>query len=104
MLDLQPKKPIKDLVSALEQNMKPKATVVIGTSAPRDPMPLAPSKHDHDKEMVLNRLRAINRTSQILEKMACGCEPMPSWAESKIYTAAKDLQSVLGYLLGDKPL
>jgi len=39
-----------------------------------------------------------------LEQLACGCEPMPSWAEAKVYSAAKDLQAILGYLLGEKPL
>lgn len=109
MLDLKPKTPLSGLVEALESNMKPKALVVskspalIGMSMGMG-MPKMLDAKDHDKEMVLNRLRSINRMSQILENLACGCEPMPSWAEAKIYVAAKDLQGVLGYLLGDKPI
>ena len=107
MLDLKPKAPISGLAEALEDNMKPKAIVVSKGPAPMGMsmgMPKMLDAKDHDKEMVLNRLRSINRMSQILENLACGCEPMPSWAEAKIYNAAKDLQGVLGYLLGDKPL
>ena len=85
--------------------MRPKAMVISGKSLPTGaPLGMPPAEHDHDREMVLNRLRSINRMSQILEQMACGCEPMPSWAEAKVYSAAKDLQGVLGYLLGDKPI
>tara|TARA_B100000214_G_scaffold1422_1_gene1083 strand:+ start:1193 stop:1507 length:315 start_codon:yes stop_codon:yes gene_type:complete len=104
MLDLKPKSPISGLADALETNMKPKAMVISSKPMLGAPMGAPPGKHDHDREMVLNRLRSINRMSQILEEMACGCEPMPSWAEAKIYSSAKDLQGVLGYLLGDKPI
>ena len=107
MLDLKPKAPLSGLAEALEDNMKPKAVVVASGPSPMS-MPMGMPKmldaKDHDREMVLNRLRSINRMSQILEELACGCEPLPSWAEAKIYNAAKDLQGVLGYLLGDKPL
>ena len=58
------------------------------------------AKGDHDVEMVLTSLRSIRRTSMILEKLICGCEPVPSWAEAKIYNSSKDFQSVLGYMLG----
>ena len=107
MLDLNSKSPLSGLEEALKDNMKPKALVISkGPSTMGMPMgmPKMLDSKDHDKEMVLNRLRSINRMSQILEELACGCEPMPSWAEAKIYNAAKDLQGVLGYLLGDKPL
>ena len=105
MLDLKPKMNLEGLVDALDSNMRPKTMVISGKSMPMgSPLGQPPGKHDHDREMVLNRLRSINRMSQILEEMACGCEPMPSWAEAKIYSAAKDLQGVLGYLLGDKPI
>lgn len=99
MINLKAKSPLSAISDALEENMKPKAMVVSS-----QPMMGMPYPKDRDKEMVLNRLRSINRMSEILEEMACGCEPMPSWAEAKIYSAAKDLQGVLGYLLGDKPL
>ena len=63
--------------------------------------PMMPqSKGDHDVEMVLTSLRSIRRTTQILERLICGCEPVPSWAEAKIYNSSKDFQSVLGYMLG----
>ena len=105
MLDLKPKINLDGLAGALETNMQPKAVIISGKSMPMgSPLGQPPAEHDHDREMVLNRLRSINRMSQILEQMACGCEPMPSWAEAKVYSAAKDLQGVLGYLLGDKPI
>jgi hypothetical protein len=64
-------------------------------------MPMMPqAKGDHDVEMVLTSLRSIRRTTQILERLICGCEPVPSWAEAKIYNSSKDFQSVLGYMLG----
>jgi len=105
MLDLKPKTNLGGLADALESNMRPKAMIISGKSMPMGaPLGMPTDAKDHDREMVLNRLRSINRMSQILEEMACGCEPMPSWAEAKIYNAAKDLQGVLGYLLGDKPI
>ena len=64
------------------------------------PMMMSHGKEDHDVEMVLTSLRSIRRTTQILERLICGCEPVPSWAEAKIYNASKDFQSVLGYMLG----
>lgn len=110
MIAIKTVSPIKELKDALDQNMKPKVLDVQPLEVAGSPikamsaaMPSAlmqPSHGDSDKEMVLNRLRSINRMSEILERMACGCEPMPSWAEAKIYSAAKDLQGVLGYLLG----
>lgn len=104
MLGLKIKSPLSDLSSALEENMKPSAAIISsGPPALGMGMGQAPTA-DTDRDMIINRLRSINRMSQILEQMACGCEPMPSWAEAKIYSSAKDLQGVLGYLLGDKPL
>jgi len=104
MLGLKIKSPLSELSSALEENMKP-STAIVSSGLPELSKGLGlPPLTDQDRDMVLNRLRSINRMSQILEEMACGCEPMPSWAEAKIYSAAKDLQGVLGYLLGDKPI
>ena len=110
MISIKTISPMKELKDALDVNMKPKmvdvrpvevlepsAEVLSGPVS--TPLPLK-GAGDSDKQMVLNRLRSINRMSEILEKMACGCEPMPSWAEAKVYSAAKDLQGVLGYLLG----
>lgn len=110
MISIKTISPIKELKDALDQNMKPKVLDAVplevaespikAMSAPMPTAILQSSHGDSDKEMVLNRLRSINRISEILERMACGCEPLPSWAEAKIYSAAKDLQGVLGYLLG----
>lgn len=94
MINIPQKSPVKDLADALDATMRPLPMLEVSS----------PPAKDHDKEMVLNRLRSINRMSQILEQLACGCEPMPSWAEAKVYSAAKDLQGILGYLLGEKPL
>jgi hypothetical protein len=59
------------------------------------------TEHD-DRHMVLSSLNSIRAICDELEQLACGCEPMPSWAEAKIYTAQKDILTVLGALLGKK--
>tara|TARA_Y100000310_G_C20475108_1_gene712001 strand:+ start:108 stop:416 length:309 start_codon:yes stop_codon:yes gene_type:complete len=102
MLGMKIKAPISELSDALATNMKPVPEVI--SSEPILSSGPPPAYVDQDREMILNRLRSINRTSQILEQMACGCAPLPSWAEAKIYSAGKDLQGILGYLLGEKPL
>lgn len=58
-----------------------------------------------DRKMVLHALRSIKAIAEELEERACGCDPMPSWAEAKIYAAQKDILTVLGALMGreDKP-
>jgi len=56
-------------------------------------------EHD-DHTMVLSTLRSMRAIIDELEQRACGCEPMPSWAEAKIYAAQKDILSVLGALMG----
>ena len=58
-----------------------------------------------DRHMVLHTLRSIKAIASELEERACGCDPMPSWAEAKIYAAQKDILTVLGALMGkdDKP-
>jgi hypothetical protein len=59
-----------------------------------------PNPEYDDSRMVKHSLKSIARMAVILERMACECGPMPSWAEAKIYTASKDLQTVLGSMLG----
>jgi len=53
-----------------------------------------------DKRMVMHALRSMRAIIDELESRACGCEPMPSWAEAKIYAAQKDILTVLGALMG----
>lgn len=53
-----------------------------------------------DKRMVMHALRSMRAIIDELEQRACGCEPMPSWAEAKIYAAQKDILTVLGALMG----
>ena len=53
-----------------------------------------------DKRMVMHALRSMRAIIDELEERACGCEPMPSWAEAKIYAAQKDILTVLGALMG----
>ncbi len=53
-----------------------------------------------DTDMVKSSLRSIIAISQKLEEMSCCCNPMPSWAEAKIYAAQKDILTVLGALMG----
>ena len=55
-----------------------------------------------DRRMVLSSLNSIRAICDELEQLACGCDPMPSWAEAKIYAAQKDILTVLGSLLGKK--
>tara|TARA_Y100000592_G_scaffold19371_2_gene29749 strand:- start:67372 stop:67746 length:375 start_codon:yes stop_codon:yes gene_type:complete len=56
----------------------------------------------NDRQMVLSSLNSIRAICDELEQLACGCDPMPSWAEAKIYAAQKDILTVLGALLGKK--
>ena len=68
-------------------------------------MPRIPSKdlsdpEYDDKRMVMHALRSMRAIIDELEQRACGCEPMPSWAEAKIYAAQKDILTVLGALMG----
>jgi hypothetical protein len=104
MLGMKMMSPVSGLSDALTENMRPVPEVI--SSEPDISQGPLPAYGDQDKEMILNRLRSINRTSQILEQMVCGCggDSLPSWAEAKIYSAGKDLQGILGYLLGEKPL
>jgi hypothetical protein len=54
----------------------------------------------NDTDMVKSTLKSIIAVAQKLEEMHCCCNPMPSWAEAKIYNAQKDILTVLGALMG----
>ena len=77
----------------------PLLTALMGQMKGKDLSSVPNPEHD-DHKMISSSLKSISRIAVILEKMACECGPMPSWAEAKIYTASKDLQTVLGAMLG----
>lgn len=77
---------------------------IMGSSIPKMPS-ISPSDHTSDpeyddKRMVTHALRSMRAIIDELEQRACGCQPMPSWAEAKIYAAQKDILTVLGALMG----
>ena len=77
----------------------PLLTALMGQMKGKELSSIPHPNHD-DHQMLASSLKSIARIAVILEKMTCECGPMPSWAEAKIYVAAKDLQSVLGAMLG----
>ena len=88
--------PMDSLVSSLMSGGIPKMPSIL------DSMPKASMgdpEYD-DKRMVMHALRSMRAIIDELEQRACGCEPMPSWAEAKIYAAQKDILTVLGALMG----
>lgn len=91
--------PMDSLISSLMGGSIPKMPSIIDSleKMPRDPM--GDPEYD-DKRMVRHALRSMRAIIDELEQRACGCEPMPSWAEAKIYAAQKDILTVLGALMG----
>ena len=91
--------PIDSLVSSIMGGSMPEMPSIINTMSkmPRDSM--GDPEYD-DKRMVMHALRSMRAIIDELEQRACGCEPMPSWAEAKIYAAQKDILTVLGALMG----
>jgi len=88
--------PMDSLISSLMGGAMPKMPSLL------DSMPKArmgDPEYD-DKRMVMHALRSMRAIIDELEQRACGCEPMPSWAEAKIYAAQKDILTVLGALMG----
>lgn len=83
--------PMDSLISSLMGGALPKMPSMKGSMG--DP------EYD-DKRMVRHALRSMRAIIDELEERACGCEPMPSWAEAKIYAAQKDILTVLGALMG----
>lgn len=75
---------------------------IMSGGMPKMPSPIEDMPHpEHDDHtMVLSTLRSMRAIIDELEQRACGCEPMPSWAEAKIYAAQKDILAVLGALMG----
>lgn len=84
---------MKSLMSSDMPKM-PKMPMMVGSMG-KDP-------EFDDRRMVLSSLNSIRAICDELEQLACGCDPMPSWAEAKIYAAQKDILTVLGSLLGKK--
>jgi len=91
--------PIDSLVSSIMGGSMPEMPSIINSMSkmPRDSM--GDPEYD-DKRMVMHALRSMRAIIGELEQRACGCEPMPSWAEAKIYAAQKDILTVLGALMG----
>ena len=88
--------PMDSLISSLMGGAMPKMPSLL------DSMPKArmgDPEYD-DKRMVIHALRSMRAIIHELEQRACGCDPMPSWAEAKIYAAQKDILTVLGALMG----
>jgi hypothetical protein len=91
--------PMDSLISSLMGGGIPKMPSILDSleKMPRDQM--SDPEYD-DKRMVMHALRSMRAIIDELEQRACGCEPMPSWAEAKIYAAQKDILTVLGALMG----
>lgn len=91
--------PMDSLISSLMGGGISKMPSILDSleKMPRDQM--SDPEYD-DKRMVLHALRSMRAIIDELEQRACGCEPMPSWAEAKIYAAQKDILTVLGALMG----
>lgn len=91
--------PMDSLISSLMGGGIPKMPSILDSleKMPRDRM--NDPEYD-DKRMVMHALRSMRAIIDELEQRACGCEPMPSWAEAKIYAAQKDILTVLGALMG----
>ena len=93
---------IGDLMSSIMSNPLPGMSAMPGGLKGMMSMP-KPSMGDpeyDDRRMVLHALRSMRAIIDELEERACGCDPMPSWAEAKIYAAQKDILTVLGALMG----
>ena len=96
--------PMKMLMKSLMTSNMPKLPMM-GSMLGSMPKPDMSDPEYNDRKMVLHALRSIKAIAEELEERACGCDPMPSWAEAKIYAAQKDILTVLGALMGreDKP-
>lgn len=90
--------PIASLMSSIMDGAMPKMPPIL--SGMTMPKPTMGDPEYDDKRMVMHALRSMRAIIEELEERACGCEPMPSWAEAKIYAAQKDILTVLGALMG----
>jgi hypothetical protein len=95
--------PIGNLMSSIMTNGMPQLPSLLD-DMPRTslkmPRPAGGDPEHDDHTMVLSTLRSMRAIIDELEQRACGCEPIPSWAEAKIYAAQKDILAVLGALMG----
>jgi hypothetical protein len=95
--------PIGNLMSSIMTNGMPKLPSLLDDmpmSSLKMPNPMRDDPEHDDHTMVLSTLRSMRAIIDELEQRACGCEPIPSWAEAKIYAAQKDILAVLGALMG----
>ena len=95
--------PIGNLMSSIMSSGIPKMPSLLDdmpTSLIKMPKPMKDDPEYDDRHMVLSSLRSMRAIIDELEQRACGCDPMPSWAEAKIYAAQKDILTVLGALMG----
>lgn len=95
--------PIGNLMSSIMTNGMPKLPSLLDDmpmSIMKMPKPIEGDPELDDRHMVLSSLRSMRAIIDELEQRACGCDPMPSWAEAKIYAAQKDILTVLGALMG----
>lgn len=95
--------PIGNLMSSIMTNGMPKLPSLLDDmpmSSFKMPKPMSGDPEYDDRHMVLSSLRSMRAIIDELEQRACGCDPMPSWAEAKIYAAQKDILTVLGALMG----
>ena len=94
--------PIGNLMSSIMTNGMPKLPSLLDDmpmASLKMPKPIAGDPEHDDRHMVLSSLRSMRAIIDELEQRACGCDPLPSWAEAKIYAAQKDILTVLGALM-----
>lgn len=91
--------PLDSLVESLMSGGIPKMPSILD-DIKKSPSHSMDNPEYDDKRMVTHALRSMRAIIDELEQRACGCEPMPSWAEAKIYAAQKDILTVLGALMG----
>ena len=91
--------PMDSLISSLMKGPMSSGPRLLSGMAPMPKGSMGDPEYD-DKRMVMHALRSMRAIIDELEDRACGCEPMPSWAEAKIYAAQKDILTVLGALMG----
>jgi hypothetical protein len=95
--------PIGNLMSSIMTSGMPKLPSFLDDmpmASLKMPKPIEGDPEHDDRHMVLSSLRSMRAIIDELEQRACGCDPMPSWAEAKIYAAQKDILTVLGALMG----
>ena len=98
-LDSMMSGPMDSLISSLMGGSMPKMMKMPNMLGSMPKPSMGDPEYD-DKRMVMHALRSMRAIIDELEERACGCEPMPSWAEAKIYAAQKDILTVLGALMG----